>query len=251
MQHRTLLIGVGVTCFIAFVLVSLPARFATALLPADLVQMSGVSGTLWNGRARIVRVAGNQLTSTRWTLQPWQLALGRLAMSLHTEWLGIAASGNVAVGLTGAITARDVEMFGPLGPLTRRMNIPQSGGELAVQFDKLAIKDAWPRSAVGSVRIGNLPLNIIGVAAGPVGTYEVSFTAADVPDDGRFVGELRDLGGPLQLGGEIAFSPPRNYELNALIKATPGAPPDLVRGLALLGPADAQGRHELVMSGSF
>jgi hypothetical protein len=131
------------------------------------------------------------------------------------------------------------------------MKIPQSGGDLSVRIDEVSIEDEWPSAAVGKIRVDNLPLNIIGVAAGPVGAYEVTFEADPVPEDGRIVGQLQDLGGPLQLEGQIFFYPPRNYDLNARIRGAPGAPADLVRGLALLGPADANGLHELVMSGSF
>jgi len=251
MKPRSLLIGVGVTCFIAFVLVALPARVITALLPADLIKISGISGTLWNGQARLIQVSNVPLTATKWTLHPWQLVIGRLALSIETQCLGSAVSGDLRLGITGAITVSNVDALGPLAPLASLMKIPQSGGDFSMRIEEVSIKNAWPLSAVGSVRVGNLPLNIMGVAAGPVGTYEVTFTSDPVPEDGRIVGEMQDLGGPLKLGGAIFLDPPRNYELSARVKGGPGAPQDLVRGLALLGPADANGNHELIMSGSF
>ena len=251
MKPRNLLIGVGVVCFVAFVIASLPARVIAALLPGDFVQIGGTSGTLWKGQARLVEVSGIQLTGTKWTLHPMQLPIGRLAFNLETQLFGGFLRGDITLGITGAVTVRNLDATGPVAPLAAMMNLPQTSGDISIQIDVLTIKDEWPGKLVGNIRVGNLPLNLIGVAAGPIGSYEVEFTADPVPEDGRIVGELKDLGGPLELDGMVFLEPPRNYDLNANIRAGAGAPADLARGLALLGPADANGYHEFVMSGSF
>ena len=180
-----------------------------------------------------------------------QLLLGRLSLHLQTHPPGGVVRSDVALGITGAVTVRNLDASGAVAPLANLMKLPQSGGEISVQIDLLTIKNEWPRTLIGSIRIGNLPLNLIGVAAGPIGSYEVRFAADPVPDDGRIVGELQDLGGPLELGGSIYLDPPRNYDFSANIRAGAGAPADLARGLALLGPADANGNHQFMMSGSF
>ena len=251
MKHRNLLIGVGVACFIVFVVVSLPASVITALVPADIVQIGGTSGTLWSGEATRVQIFGVQLTNTRWTLHPLQLLLGRVALHLETNPPGGSVSSDLTLGITGTITVKNLDATGLVAPLAQLMKLPPSGGEISLQIELLTIKNDWPSNIVGKVRIGNLPLNLIGVAAGPVGSYEVRFAADPVPEDGRIVGELQDLGGPLELRGSIYLDPPRNYELDAYVKASMDAPADLSRGLALLGPADANGNHQLMMSGSF
>jgi len=250
MKPQKLLIGVGVTCFIAFVIASIPAKVITIFLPGDLIQTGGTSGTLWNGEARLVQISGIQLTETQWTMHPLQLALGRLAFHLETQASGGFVRSDVTLSVTGSVSVRNLNATGPLAPLAGLMKLPQSGGEISVQIDLLTIKNEWPSALVGSIRIGNLPLNLIGVAAGPIGSYEVRFAADPVPEDGRIVGELQDLGGPLEIGGSIYLDPPRNYDLNASIKAGAGAPADLARGLVLLGPADANGNHQFMMSGS-
>jgi general secretion pathway protein N len=251
MKHRNLLIGVGVACFIVFVVVALPAKVITALVPAEIVQIGGTSGTLWRGEATLVQISGVQLTNTRWTLHPLQLLLGRVALHLETNPPGGSVSSDLTLGITGTVTVKNFDATGRVAPLAQLMKLPPSGGDISMQIELLTIKNDWPRNIVGKVRIGNLPLNLIGVAAGPVGSYEVRFAADPVPEDGRIVGELQDLGGPLELRGSIYFAPPSNYELDANVKASMDAPADLSRGLALLGPADASGNHQLMMSGSF
>ena len=234
-----------------FVAGSVPAKVISSFLPGDFVQIGGTSGTLWNGRAQLLEVSGVQLTETQWTLKPLQLPLGRLALHLDTQIMGGFVRADVTLGITGTVTVRNLEAAGAIAPLAALMNLPQSGGDLSVQVDLLTLKNEWPLALVGNIRVGNLPLNLIGVAAGPIGSYEVRFAADPVPEDGRITGELQDLGGPLELGGSIYLDPPRNYELSATIKAGAGAPADLTRGLALLGPADTNGNHEFRMSGSF
>lgn len=250
MKPRSLLIGVGVACFMVFVIASVPAKVIASLIPGDFVQIGGASGTLWSGEARLLQVSGVQLTETKWTLHPMQLPLGRLAFELETHTSGGFVRCDITLGITGVVTVRNLDAAGPLAPLAGLMKLPQSGGDISLQIDVLTIKNEWPSSLVGSIRIENLPLNLIGVAAGPIGTYEVRFDSDPVPEDGRIVGALQDLGGPLELGGSVFLDPPRNYELSATIRAGAGAPTDLARGLALLGPADANGYHQFMMSGS-
>ncbi|MGH8188772.1 MAG: type II secretion system protein N, partial [Steroidobacteraceae bacterium] len=52
------LVALGIGAFIVFALVTLPADVVLSRAASPAVSFSGVSGTLWNGRAQALRVGG-------------------------------------------------------------------------------------------------------------------------------------------------------------------------------------------------
>ena len=61
---------------------------------------------------------------------------------------------------------------------------------------------------------------------------------------------LKRIHPALELLGELRLTPPRNYAIQARVKARPDAPADLTQGLMLVGPKLPDGSHEFQMTGS-
>jgi general secretion pathway protein N len=240
---------VGVLCFLLFVITTIPAGIIRTVVPAD-IQLIGIEGTLWAGRVRMIQYAGYQLQETEWDLHPFSLLTGRMALTIESKLPGGFARGDVSAGLTGSVSIRDFTAAAPFAPIAQTLQLPPSGGELGVQIPFLDISDGWPSKLIAELRVGNVPLNIFGVAAGPVGSYEATFNLESVPEDGKLTGTLKDLGGPVQLGGNVELLPPGNYALNALVTARADAPTDLASGLELLGPENPDGSRSFQFSGS-
>ena len=80
-----------------------------------------------------------------------------------------------------------------------------------------------------------------------LGSYSVSFPGGS----GDPVGTLRDLEGPLALEGTLRLTPAPGFELEGVIAARRGAPPELVNSLRFLGSPDATGRRPFSLSGTF
>lgn len=249
MSQRNVLMAAGVGCFVVFVLALAPARLMTTLVPSQMATISDTSGTLWNGTAQSVSVAGLQLREVKWDLHALALLLGRLSLTLDAKWGDGYVQGDAAIGLTGSLRLRDVRIAGPLGPVMQRMNL-RGDGELAADFAALDVADQWPTRVIGTVRVGRVPLNVLGVAGTATGNYRLEFDIEEVTDDGAIPGVLSDGGGPLEILGELRLTPPRNYTVQARVKARPDAPSDLVTGLMLVGPKQPDGSHEFLMSGS-
>jgi len=49
----------------------------------------------------------------------------------------------------------------------------------------------------------------------------------------------------------LTLSPGRSFDLQGTVAPRDGAPPDLVRSLEFLGPADSDGRRQFGVSGTF
>ena len=81
----------------------------------------------------------------------------------------------------------------------------------------------------------------------PLGSYVVIF-----PGGGNEpVGKLHDLDGPLALEGTLRLTRQPGFELEGLIAARRGAPPELVNNIQWLGSPDASGRRPFSLSGTF
>ena len=250
MSQRKLLIAVGIVGFLCFVVMLVPARMITAVVPAELASISDTSGTLWNGRAQSVTVGDFRLSDVNWDVHVLSLFLGRAAMTLDAKWGNGFVRGDLAVGLTGALRVRDLRIAGPLAPVLKQMNLRGNGGELSVDVAQLDVEDRWPTRIVGTVGVGRLPFSMLGIAGGSTGNYALEFDIDEVGDDGAIPGTLTDAGGPLELLGELRLTPPQDYSIQARLKARPDAPRELAQGLMLTGPKLPDGTHEFQMSGS-
>jgi len=261
MRRKYLFSSIGIASFILFTIAYIPASTLTNQLnkrmsermPGNIpgnIQIGGVEGTLWNGYIHSLDINGWQLRDTRWNLNPAALLLGRLSASIATRVAGSEITTDASISMSGAISVRNLEAAGPIFPIAAKFNLPVTGGRYQVQLSTLDITDAWPTSLVGSGQVTGVPLNFRGEASGPTGNYAVVFNAETVPEDGQLSGTLSDDGGPIEIGGNIMLTPPMNYELQAKMKARPGAPAEITQALTFAGPAGADGRREISMAGS-
>ena len=66
MRFGTLLAALGALLFLIFVVALWPARIAVVWLVPDGAQLTGVSGTVWEGSAARVRIGVMDVGSLRW-----------------------------------------------------------------------------------------------------------------------------------------------------------------------------------------
>jgi len=249
MRTNSLLIGAGITSFLIFAIVFVPASVITNRF-TDSIRFGGVDGTLWNGHVSSLDVNGWQLHDTKWKLKPIALLLGRLSASVSTRIEGGEINADASVSVFGAISIHDLEAAGPIAPIAAKLNLLVSSGYYQVELIELKVTDAWPVSVVGSAQVTDVPLNITGGGAGPTGSYIVTFNAESVPEDGRLTGALADNGGPIEVDGNVVLTPPTNYVVQAKVKARPNASADISQALMLAGPVGPDGRREISLAGS-
>lgn len=250
MKSLGFIAGIGLGSFLLFLIISIPASVITDLATPAGTQITGVTGSAWRGEARNIDLPGFRLGRTSWNIRPAALLLGRLSATVETQWPDGRASGDLTAGLSGKVSLTDFNASGPVAPIAQQMNLPPSGGQVLINIMDLQLVDRWPHTVIGEVRVENVPLTLMGVGSGPVGSYQVSFSAEAVSEDGTVIGEMKDLDGPLIINGNVTLSPPNNYVVAGRITSRVDAPPDLAQGLALLGPAGSDGSREFSIAGS-
>lgn len=247
MKRTWPLVALGIGAFLILALTTLPARVVLGRLDTDVVRIAGVQGTLWNGRAEVLQVAGIHLGSVNWKVHILPLFTARLSADVKVTRTDGFAEGRVMLSAR-AVSLGELSASLPLAMLPSHVNPGAWVGTANARFEELVLRDGWPVTATGSLELHDLT----GPSARPanVGSYRVVFPAAAERGADVLAGDVSDLGGPLQITATVQLQADRSYSLEGLVAAKPETPPDVARALQFLGPADAQGRREFSLAGT-
>jgi general secretion pathway protein N len=242
------LVVLGLVTFVVLAIVSVPASVVLGFLDRYGVSAAGAEGTAWNGRAQMIQVQGINVGALEWDLH----ALALLTLKLEADVKITRPQGFVQtqIGLRSSESISLEDLTGSL-PLAALAGIAPPGwnGTVNLKFAELVVENGWPTSATGTTEI----LNLTSTAqSSPLsGSYKLSFPAPGVDaGEGVLAGEIVDLGGPLQIQGELELRPDRSYLVSGTVAARPDAPANLADQLQILGPADAEGRRPFSLEGT-
>jgi general secretion pathway protein N len=241
------LIALGVGAFVIFALVTLPASIVLSRLSSTDVSTSGVSGSIWNGKAQVLQVRGMNVGSVAWNLHVLPLFTLHLNADVKVTRVDGFAQTALSVGPGGKVTLKGLTASLPL----IAVNNPQLAGwtgQLNAKFARLTLEKGWPTEVDGSLDA----VDVTGPPRKPanVGSYRVVFDPAASTAE-MLQGAISDGGnGPLQINGTVRLKADRSYEIDALVAAKPNTPQNLARALEFLGPPDPQGRRQFSMAGA-
>jgi general secretion pathway protein N len=240
------LVTLGIGAFLLLALITLPAGIVLSYFHPPGVTLSGVSGTIWNGRAQAVRTGTLHLGSVEWNLNILALFTGKLGADVKVTRSDGFAQASIAV--SGArVTLRGLNASLPLSALPS--NVVRGGwtGTTTLRLAQLALENSWPVAASGTIEVANL----VGPANRPaaLGGYKVVFADEAATAEG-LKGALSDTGGPFAVNGTVDIKKDRSYLVSGLIATRPDAPRDMSRTLEILGAPDEQGRRQFAIEGS-
>lgn len=248
MKKLSWLIALGVGAYLLFAIVTLPASVLLGQLQPAGITAAGVEGTAWNGSAQVMRLQGANLGSVEWDLHALALFALKIQADVRiTRPEGFAQS-QVSLQRSGPVEFQGLTASLPLSVLS---NFAPGGwtGTVNLRFDELILDNGWPIAATGTAEV--IDLSSANQRSPISGSYKLTFPAPDTsaPAD-ALVGALSDLGGPLQISGELQLKPDRSYLIKGVVAARPDAPRALANQLQILGPADAQGRRQFALEGT-
>ena len=247
MKLRWLIIF-GFIAFVAFAIVSLPASVLFGFLQSHGITAAGTQGSVWNGRAQMLQVQGTNVGAIEWDLHALALFALKLKADVTLTRAEGVAQATVSLRSIDVITFENLDANLPLGALSG-LAPPGWGGTVNLRFAELQLDNGWPRDANGTAEILNL--SSASQASALTGSYKISFPSTTVDaGEGVIAGDLVDLGGPLQLNGELQLRPDRSYLLTGMVAARPEAPSNLANQLQILGEPDAEGRRPFSLEGT-
>ena len=231
--------------FAAILIARMPAAWLIPSGPKAPFSCAGIEGSLWSGACEGLVLQRMPLGDLTWELAPLRLLLGRLAAHVTLNREAARASADVEVGLSGRLTVRGLLADLPLDPKILPALPPQMHGDVHADLALLELKGPLITQLQGTLEARNLEDRSGHVT--PLGSYLVTFPGGT----GEPIGQVRDTGGPLSVSGTLRLTPAGGFDVQALVAPRPDAPPELVNNLRFLGSADASGRREFSMSGSF
>lgn len=246
MSRKSLLIAAGIAAFLAFVVAMVPARQLASRLPPG-IEMQGVGGTIWSGRAMGLAVNGAPLGALEWTCRPWRIFVLEWSCHMKLRPPGGDVSAVLSGGLDGEILASSISGEVPISAFEGIATPHGWSGNLELDVDHLRIVERHPTEAVGQLFVRSLK------APGPqgqlLGDFELTVGEGAV-GTGTLTGRLRDLGGPLRVRGALELKRDGSYLLSGEVAPGPGAGPAIFDTLAFLGPPDDLGRRPFAIEGT-
>jgi general secretion pathway protein N len=244
------LLTVGLAALACFAVATLPASLVSGPLHRSGISAAAYSGTIWSGVASDVAWRGATLGELRWHAHPMALLRAHAAADVTFARSDGSASASVAAGLGGTIDLSNVRLDLPIEFLAQVMPGMARNwhGRASGAFSEFRLVSGWPVAARGTLHLSELVMPQLGQVA--IGSFEIV-----APDPGTsstdVTARVSDKEGPLSLDAVLTLSPGRSFDLQGTVATRAGAPPDLVRSLEFLGPADPDGRRQFGVSGTF
>jgi general secretion pathway protein N len=251
MRFPSKLIALAVACSLTFVVAGFPARAGFALLAPVGIEAFGVTGTIWQGQAKLINAGGQQLRNTEWNLSSARLLLGQVGGNISTRASGGFVEGFGTIGLGGTIRIQDARAGMDAGMLQAVGAAPALNGQISIRLDELELSDNWPVQLVGEGQVLNLSSPLMGRGeAAQLGNLKISFDTTTETTEDTVTGKISDDGGPLQIDGILLLTKPANYSIKVRLKARPGAPQALQQNLEFLGSPESDGTRIFQLAGS-
>jgi hypothetical protein len=238
---------IGLAAFLVVLVVRLPARWVTPLLP-DAARCAMASGTVWNGACDGLALSDGKtsplvLQQVRWKLHPLPLLRARISseIEMQSDWGSARASVDIGTGARLSISSLSAS-----GTLDRRLLPvlpPGWNGAFDARDVSLSMRERTLLSLQGEA-------SVRGLQDGK-GTRFGDFRLQLAPAGDASAGELRDMGGPIDLQAKVRVTPDLNWTVDGMVGTRGGQLPEFQRQLQPLGVPDAAGRRPLSISGNF
>lgn len=252
-MRRYRLLILGIAAYLLFLLTLFPAAAAWSWFAPQGVplQLQGISGSVWQGKATQSAWNRQPLGSLSWDLQLFPLFLGSLGVdfSLQTAQGYLQGEAEVALGsgaiqmskLTGQLPISELMRFAPAMPIPVAVT-----GTVTLDIPQLQLNPV-SSTVEASGRINWHSAEVLSPQAFKMGNLQADITT---DEKGVLAAQLKDLDGPLKLDAVLQLNPDRSYSLNGSVAAARGADASLQQALGWLGKADGSGKHRLNLNGS-
>ncbi|NOX75294.1 MAG: type II secretion system protein N [Gammaproteobacteria bacterium] len=244
------LVTFGLLLYVGFLALNFPAERAYAYwkgseLARQNIALGGISGTVWSGRANVAVIDGTRLEALEWSLRPWAVLGGQVALSWRFNVEDGFAEGVTALSMDGSIVLPSLEARLPMALLARlaQASVLRPAGLLSLNVQNLRWDGVSLVSATGRAVWNGAEVSLLKPL--PLGdlSLDLETTAGEVR------GLLSDAGGPLSLDGLLALDAEGNYQFSGSL-ASRGNAPELKQALRSLGRAGSDGKVVVNYSGS-
>ena len=243
-MHRRWLLAAGLLAFLAGVLMVFPARVAYRWFVPPEVALSGIEGTIWNGRADHATIAGVYVRNLEWQSRPFSLFVLRPAYDARGELVAGFVEGRFSVGLGQRVRLQNATASISLSSLAGALNMKALDGTANLRIDELDIRGGLPVAASGTVEVRNLLAPTIYSRA-PIGGYRAEFFT----QENGIAASVEDTDGIIDVAGSLTVNNDRSYVFLAAIAPKAGADEGIRNQMRFLGSPNERGQYEMRLEG--
>lgn len=243
---KTLFIFSAALYCLILILVQTPAAWGAWFIHqvSPNVWLTGVSGTLWSGRAANAQMQIEQqsipLGVFEWRIQPWSLLLLKPCTYFTSGIAQQSARGVVCSRLNGAIEGRDLQVEAPLATANAWLPIKVSG-QASIQLRKVLIHQQQIKRLEGDISWSNASWNNSKTWVS-LGAFAARLASPKNSDSGP-TAEIFDLAGPLKIALNAELKPNREWVVSGEITPGPQAPSEIKQALEIAGEARENGAY--------
>jgi general secretion pathway protein N len=243
---KTLFILSLVIYFLFLLLARVPATWAAWAVQENVpgVWLTGVSGTLWDGRAKGgTLVVGEQklpVENLRWQVHPWRLLGLRGCADITAEVMGQPASGTVCGAPGNRVTAENVQLSAPMAIVSKWLGV-RLAGPVSMQLREVRAQGERIQALSGNISWRDARWHD-GEQWANLGAFAADLSAND---QGGIGARIFDLDGPFSLDLIGNFVLHQEPVVQGTIAATDSAPQQLRELLQLLGQPQDDGRYRV------
>ena len=181
-----------------------PAELAYGLFGNRLrpLHLDGLSGTVWQGTADRAGALGQALGRLQWQVDRGALLSRRFAANLRVDGQDMRGSARVAAE-QDRVEIADLDGEFPASLLGPALDIPALTllGRISCRFSRVELQGGLPRRVEGTATWRDLA--VAGAATAALPGLEVTFRTES---DGLVAAEVKDLGGPLAIDGQVRMA---------------------------------------------
>lgn len=243
MLTRSRFVIIGVITLLLGLLIIFPARVAHNWFTPSGVAISGIQGSIWRGNALEGEIGGIYVRNLNWRMQPWHLFTGELAYSIEADAVPGFVNGDVAIGIGGATSVRNLTASLSLQSMQSIIGMPGLGGTANLQFERLVLENGIPLAADGTLEVVNLLAPLIHRSS--VGGFRAEFFT----QESGIIASVEDTDAVVELAGSLSVSSDRTYQFLAQVAPKDTTPENLREQMRFLGTPNERGQHELRLEG--
>jgi general secretion pathway protein N len=240
------LLWIGIISFMLALLATLPISFVLSYLPKNIpIQLSQVSGTIWQGKAVSVRYQNIEFGQLNWDIQPLSLFLGQLSSHINLNGEQIKLDSDVAIHWDKTLHLSKTQAEIEASFLQNFKKIPAKlAGTFNLNLDSVVVKipskqvnDQLPLPLIqGKIEWHNA--QVLSPVDIPLGAFRLVLKTRDQTQLGQ-LNSLDAPNAPIALDTKLQLDQKYDYQVKGKIKANKQANALLKMGINSLGKAKA------------
>jgi len=241
-------IFIAIAAYFIFLIATIPAKPVIDLLNDNTpINMQGISGTIWNGKAYVTVINGNTtLKNTRWSFSLWKLIVGQLAADIHSRYLGNDIDAEIGVSLLGSFFANNLKTKISANEVAQLANIPlaQLSGLISIDIEHARWKRGELPSATGLINWKKATVTV----ADTVALGNVNITLSESEQELLFA-DIKNQGGDISITGTAELVPEANYAIDIKLSPTASTSSNITQSLGMFAKKQPNGNYVFKNSG--